>query len=181
LPDGNIEFLGRMDDQVKIRGYRVELGEIEAVLGQHPAIREAVVLAREDSPGDQRLVAYIVAVPGSAPSINELRSFLQQKLPKYMVPSVLMFLEGLPLTPNGKLNRQALPIPEQTRPELDEAFFVPRTPVEELLVNIWAEVLKVDKVGIHDNFFELGGHSLLATQLISRVRAAFQTEVSLRT
>ncbi len=180
LPDGNIEFLGRMDEQVKIRGYRIELGEIEAVLGQHPAIREGVVLAREDSPGDKRLVAYIVAIPGCIPSTNELRSFLRQKLPEYMVPSIWMFLESLPLTASGKLNRQALPAPERSRPELDEGFSVPRTPTEELLANIWAEVLKLDKVGIYDNFFELGGHSLMATQVVARIREALNVELPLR-
>jgi acyl carrier protein len=138
------------------------------------------VLAREDCPGDKRLVAYIVAISGSIPSTNELRSFLQQKLPEYMVPSVWMFLESLPLTPNGKLNRQALPIPEQSRPELDESFSVPRTPVEELLANIWAKVLKLARVGINDNFFELGGHSLLATQVVTRIREALNVELPLR-
>jgi amino acid adenylation domain-containing protein len=181
LPDGNIEFLGRIDHQVKIRGYRIELGEIEAVLGQHPAVREAVVLAREDSPGERRLVAYVIAAPGLAPSANELRSFLQQKVPQYMVPSVFMFLDSLPLTPNGKVDRKALPAPDQSRPELGESYSGPCTPVEELLANIWAEVLKLDKVGIHDNFFHLGGHSLLATRVVSRVREAFQVELPLRT
>jgi amino acid adenylation domain-containing protein len=180
LADGNIEFLGRMDDQVKIRGYRIELGEIETVLGQHSSLREAVVLAREDSPGDRRLVAYAVAAAGFTPSVHELRSFLQQKLPEYMVPSVFVFLDSLPLTPNGKLDRKALPAPDQTRPELEETFVAPRTPVEETLASIWAAVLKVDKVGIHDNFFELGGHSLLATQLFSRIRETFKIDLPLR-
>jgi acyl carrier protein len=180
LPDGNIEFLGRIDQQVKIRGYRIELGEIETVLGQHSSLREAVVLAREDSPGDRRLVAYVVAAAGSAPSVDTLRGFLQQKLPEYMVPSAFMFLDSLPITPNGKLDRKALPPPDQTRPDLDETFVAPRTPVEEALANMWAAVLKVDKVGVHDNFFELGGHSLLATQLISRIRDTFKLDLPLR-
>jgi acyl carrier protein len=180
LADGNIEFLGRLDDQVKIRGYRVELGEIETVLGQHSSIREAVVLAREDSPGDRRLVGYVVAAGGCGPSVNELRSFLQQKLPEYMVPSVFVFLESLPLTANGKLDRKALPAPDQSRPELEESFVAPRTAVEETLASIWAAVLKLDKIGIHDNFFELGGHSLLATQLISRIRDTFKLDLPLR-
>jgi acyl carrier protein len=180
LPDGNIEFLGRMDDQVKIRGYRIELGEIETVLSQHSSLREAVVLAREDSPGDRRLVAYAVAAPGCAPSVHELRSFLQQKLPEYMVPSAFVFLESLPLTPNGKLDRKALPAPDQTRPELEETFVAPRTPVEETLASIWSDVLKVDTIGIHDNFFELGGQSQLATQLISRIRDTFKFDLPLR-
>ena len=180
LADGNIEFLGRSDNQVKIRGYRIELGEIEAALGQLAAIQQAVVLAREDSPGDKRLVAYVVAAAGSAPSVEALRGFLQQKLPEYMVPSAFMFLDSLPLAPNGKLDRKALPAPDQTRPELDEIFVAPRTPVEETLASIWAGVLKVDKVGIHDNFFHLGGHSLLATQLISRIRDTFKLDLPLR-
>ncbi len=180
LPDGNIEFLGRIDDQVKLRGYRIELAEIETVLGQHPAIQHTVVLAREDSPGDKRLVAYIVATAGSNPSAQDLRRFLQQKLPEYMVPSAIMFLESLPLTPNGKLDRNALPAPDQCRPELDETFVAARTPVEKILASIWADVLKLDKVGIHDNFFELGGHSLLATQVLSRVNHSFQVKIQLR-
>ena len=169
-----------MDNQVKIRGYRVELGEIEAVLGRHGAIQQAVVLAREDNPGDRRLAAYIVATPSSTPSTSDLRSYLQQKLPDHMVPSTFMFMASLPLTANGKLDRKALPAPDPTRPELNEAFTSPRTPVEGILASIWAEVLKLDKVGIHDNFFDLGGHSLLATQVVSRIRNAFSIEFPLR-
>jgi acyl-coenzyme A synthetase/AMP-(fatty) acid ligase/acyl carrier protein len=180
LPDGNIEFLGRTDNQVKIRGFRIELGEIEFVLAQHPAIEQAVLLAREDAPGDTRLVAYIVAAAGSNLSANDLRSFLQYKLPDYMVPSAFVFLDSLPLSPSGKLDRKALPAPDHSRPELDDAFVAPRNPVEAILANIWAEVLNVEKVGIRDNFFNLGGHSLLATQVISRTRNAFSIEVPLR-
>ena len=180
LPDGNIEFLGRIDNQVKIRGFRIELGEIEFVLAQHPAIQQAVLIAREDAPDDTRLVAYMVATAGSKPSANDLRSFLQHKLPDYMVPSAFVFLDSLPLTPNGKLDRQALPAPDHSRPELVDAFVAPRNPVEAILANIWAEVLKLEKVGIRDNFFNLGGHSLLATQVISRMRNAFSIEVPLR-
>jgi acyl-coenzyme A synthetase/AMP-(fatty) acid ligase/acyl carrier protein len=180
LPDGNIEFLGRIDNQVKIRGFRIELGEIEFVLAQHPAIRQAVLLAREDAPDDTRLVAYMVATAGSSPSADDLRSFLQHKLPDYMVPSAFVFLDSLPLTPNGKLDRKALPAPDHSRPELDDAFVAPRNPVEAILANIWAEVLKLEKVGIRDNFFNLGGHSLLATQVVSRMRNAFSIDVPLR-
>jgi acyl-coenzyme A synthetase/AMP-(fatty) acid ligase/acyl carrier protein len=180
LPDGNIEFLGRIDNQVKLRGFRIELGEIECVLAQHPAIRQAVLLEREDAPGDTRLVAYVVATASSNPSANDLRSFLQHKLPKYMVPSAFVFLDALPLTPNGKLDRTALPAPDHGRPELDNAFVAPRNTVEAVLANIWAEVLNLEKVGIRDNFFKLGGHSLLATQVISRMRDAFSIEVPLR-
>jgi len=180
LPDGNIEFLGRMDNQVKLRGYRIELGEIEAVLGQHPAIREAVVTVREDNPGHKQLVGYVVDRMLSELKVSELRGYLKEKLPEYMVPSAFVFLDKLPLTANGKVDRRALPAPTQSRPELDETFSVPRTPTEDLLANIWAVVLKLEKVGIHDNFFDLGGHSLLATQVMSRLTKAFQIELPLR-
>ena len=189
LPDGKIECLGRIDYQVKIRGYRIECGEIESALGQHPAVRQSVVMAREDSRGDglsslgtaMRLVAYVVAAQSSAPSANELRGFLGQKLPEYMIPSIFVLLDSLPLTPNGKVDRKALPAPDQSRPELESRFVAPRTPVEDILAQIWTEVLKLDKIGIHDDFFELGGHSLLATQVFSRVRYVFQMELPLRT
>ena len=190
LPDGNIEFLGRIDHQVKIRGFRIELGEIESVLGQHPAVREAIVVAREDSSEEtdtpenpkstKRLVAYVVARKEKSLASTDLRSFLRQKLPDYMVPSAFVFLDSLPLTPNGKLDRNLLPTPDQNRSELEESYVAPRTPVEELLAQIWVKLLKVDKVGIHDNFFDLGGHSLKATQVMSRVREAFQVDVPLR-
>jgi amino acid adenylation domain-containing protein len=179
-PDGNIEFLGRADHQVKIRGFRIELGEIEAELGQHPSIREAVVLAREDVPNEKRLVAYVVADREPLPTTTDLRSFLKEKLPEYMVPVVFVLLDALPLTPNGKVDRRALPSPDRSRPELNKAFVAPRTPTEELLVEIWAQLLNIERVGIHDNFFDLGGHSLLATQLVSRVRETFQVEIPLR-
>ncbi|MDZ4343796.1 MAG: amino acid adenylation domain-containing protein, partial [Candidatus Binatia bacterium] len=178
LPDGNIEFLGRIDHQVKIRGFRIELGEIESVLCQHPAVQQAVVLAREDIPREKQLVAYLVPKE-STPTTNDLRSFLQQKLPDYMVPSFFVFLDALPLTPNGKIDRKALPAPDQTRPDLAAPFVAPRTPVEEVLEDIWAEVLGLTQIGIHDNFLELGGHSLRATQIASRVRDAFQVELPL--
>jgi amino acid adenylation domain-containing protein len=180
LPDGNIEFLGRIDNQVKIRGYRIELGEIESILSQHPFVREVVVLAPEDSPGVKQLVAYIVFNRGQVCTASEVRSFLRGKLPDYMVPSAFMFLESLPLTPSGKVDRKALPTPDQSRPELEETYTAPHSPTEEILVKIWAEVLKIEKVGIHDNFFDLGGHSLLATQVIARIREALQAELPLR-
>jgi len=181
LPDRDIEYLGRIDAQVKIRGFRIELGEIEAVLGQHPAVRDTVVTAREDVVGDKYLVGYVVTNQDYTPNSNDMRSFLEQKLPDYMVPSVFVHLDALPLTPNGKVDRQALPAPDQSRPDLEKAFLAPRTPVEETLAGIWVEVLRLERVGIHDNFFELGGHSLLATQVMSRVCKAFQTEIPLRT
>jgi amino acid adenylation domain-containing protein len=179
LPDGNIEFLGRIDHQVKFRGNRIELGEIESVLGQHPDVREVVVRAREDVPGDKRLFAYVVANQEQANTSRELRRFLKDKLPDYMMPSAFVLLNKLPRTPNGKVNRRALPVPDNVRPELEETFVAPRTPVEDLMGGIFAEVLGLDKVGVQDNFFELGGHSLLATQVISRLRDAFSVELSL--
>jgi amino acid adenylation domain-containing protein len=179
-PDGLLEFLGRLDHQVKILGYRVELGEIEAVLTQHPAVREAVVIARADAPGERRLVAYVVATQQPGPSVSDLRGSLQANLPDCMVPATFVRLEALPLTPNGKVDRRALPAPGPARPTLEGACVAPRTPVEEGLAEIWGQVLAVEQVGIHDNFFELGGHSLLATQVLSRLQAAFQVELPLR-
>jgi acyl carrier protein len=190
LSDGNIEFLGRTDHQVKIRGFRIEPGEIESALAQHPAVREAVVVAREDAraepdvpenpKSDKRLVAYVVPHRDLSPSAGELRRYLKEKLPDPMVPSAFVLMDTLPRTPHGKLDRRALPAPDQSRPEVEENFAAPRTPVEEAIVEIWREVLSLDRVGIHDNFFELGGHSLLATQVISRLREAFRVELPLR-
>ncbi|MBD1942368.1 AMP-binding protein, partial [Coleofasciculus sp. FACHB-712] len=188
LPDGNIEFLGRIDHQVKIRGFRIELGEIEAVLRQHPAVEQAVVVVREDLPGDKRLVAYSVLSQqqGSREEasqsnlMGDLRSFVKAKLPEYMMPSAFVILKTLPLTANGKVDRKKLPVPEQIRPELAGTFVAPRTNVEEILAGIWAEAIGIEQVGIYDNFFELGGHSLLATQVISRLRDAFNVELPLR-
>jgi amino acid adenylation domain-containing protein len=176
--DGTIEFLGRRDQQVKVRGFRIELGEIEAALALHGAVREVVVMAREDEPGDKRLVAYHVATRGVAAS--ELRGFLKEKLPEYMVPAAFEQLEALPLTPNGKVDRKALPAPQSGRSGLEVAFVAPRTPAEEALARIWSEVLGIAGVGVEDNFFELGGHSLLATQVVSRVRRALDVELPLR-
>jgi len=179
-PDGNIEFLGRSDHQVKIRGFRIELGEIEGTLGQHPAVREAIVQAQEVGSGEKRLAAYVVAEGKARPTANELREFLKEKLPAHMVPAVFMLLDAFPLTANGKVDRRALPTPDGRRPELDEVFVACRTPTEELLAAIWSQVLAVERVGIYDNFFQLGGHSLLATQVVSRIREAFQVEMTLR-
>ena len=156
LNDGNFRFLGRKDNQVKIRGIRVELGEIENHLLNHPLVGAAVVLAREDVPGDVRLAAYIVAKQGAGPSIKDLRDRLRRELPEYMVPSAFVFLDSLPLTSNGKVDRQALPVPSQNRAELEESFVAPRTPTEEMLAGIWAQLLHVEQVGIHDSFFDLG-------------------------
>jgi len=179
-PDGNIEFVGRADSQVKIRGFRIELGEIESSLNQHPAVREAVVVAREDNPGESRLVAYVWPDQNSCPTSAELRTFLKQRLPDYMVPSAFVFLDSLPLTPNGKIDHRALPAPDESCRKLEETYVAPRTPTEKLLAEIWSGVLKLQKVGIHDNFFDLGGHSLLATQLVGRIRGALQIDLPLR-
>jgi non-ribosomal peptide synthase protein (TIGR01720 family) len=168
LPNRDIEYLGRSDQQVKIRGFRIEPGEIEAVLGQHPSIRESVVIAREDTPGDKRLTAYLIPASGLAPTAGELRSFLKERLPGYMVPAAFVLLDRLPLTPSGKVDRRALPAPDQTRPELEKAFVAPRNASEEALTKIWVEVLRLEKVGIHDNFFELGGDSILSIQIVAR-------------
>jgi amino acid adenylation domain-containing protein len=179
LPTGDIEFLGRIDDQVKIRGFRIELGEIEAVLGQISSVQDAAVLAREDVPGDRRLVAYVVAAPGFSPSAGELRAEILKRLPEYMVPSNFVFLQALPVNRNGKLDRTALPLPDQNGRALEQEFVAPRTPIEEVLGKIWGSLLKLDQVGVHDNFFQLGGHSLLATQTISRMNDAFAIAVPL--
>jgi surfactin family lipopeptide synthetase A len=180
LPDGNIEFLGRIDNQVKIRGYRIELGEIETVLNTHPAVRSTVVLAREDHLGNKRLVAYVVAHQNTSLTSSELRAFLQRVLPEYMVPTVFVLLDALPLTPNGKIDRKALPAPQQGRLGFTEECVAPSTPLEEIIAAVWREVLRIERVGIHDNFFELGGHSLLATQVVARVTNTLQMDLSLR-
>jgi amino acid adenylation domain-containing protein len=212
LPDGNIEYLGRIDHQVKVRGFRIELGEIESILAQHCSVQEAVVIVREDVPGDQQIVAYLVARNGQvfntnnstkthilnklalgrdvpparlydvkesvATLIPQLREFLKEKLPHYMIPSNFVVLESLPLTPNGKVDRKSLPAPEQNQRETED-FVAPRTMTETSLAKLWSDILKLEKISIHDNFFELGGHSLLATQLLSRIRQTFKVELPL--
>jgi surfactin family lipopeptide synthetase A len=179
LPDGNIEFLGRIDQQVKIRGFRIELGEVEAVLSLHPQVREAVVVARVDHPGGKRLVAYIVPNTELI-STSELRNFLSDRLAEFMIPSAFVMLESLPLTPNGKVDRKALANLEQAQSILDTNVVAPRTGVEEILATIWAEILGIEQVGVYHNFFELGGHSLLATQVISRIQDSLQVQLPLR-
>ncbi|MEO0834662.1 MAG: aminotransferase class V-fold PLP-dependent enzyme, partial [Cyanobacteria bacterium J06642_3] len=174
LPNGQIEFTGRIDHQVKVRGFRIELGEIEAVAGQHPAVRQVVVLVQEDSADSQQIVAYVVPQPEQTLTITELQEFLSSKLPSYMIPNALLLLEVLPLTPNGKVDRKALPVPEQVRPELEAVYLPPQTEVEKTIAGIWQEVLGLEEVGIHDNFFELGGHSLLLVQVHSKLQTKFQ-------
>jgi surfactin family lipopeptide synthetase A len=197
-PDGNIEFLGRVDSQVKIRGFRIELGEIENALEFHSGVHEAVVIAREDSPGDRRLVAYIVPkdslteiesgennpsallIEKPVMNVRELRSHLNQTLPEYMIPSQFVFLKGLPISPSGKVDRRALPAPELERSFLEREFVAPRSEIEIKLAKISCDLLGIQQVGIYDNFFDLGGHSLLATQFISRVREELNVELPLR-
>lgn len=202
LPDGNIEYLGRIDNQVKLRGFRIELGEIEAVLASHPRVEEAVVIVREDTAGDQRLVAYLVIHPGSSPlsdpishppsnasdsidkqnselvSNSELRNYLREKLPDYMIPAAFVTLTALPLNPNGKIDRKALPIPD-FQPEASH-YLAPQTEMEIAIAQIWAEVLQIEKAGVNDNFFDLGGHSLSAIRVMTRLQETFSVALSLR-
>jgi len=180
LSDGTIEFIGRKDEQVKIRGFRVEPGEIEAGLTNHPAVREAVVVARADHSGTKQLVGYVVLHPDAVVTNLQLREFLAIRIPSYMVPSHIVLLEKLPLTPNGKVDRRGLPEPEDFQTGSVENAGVPRNATETALAEIWREILQRDHVGIHDNFFHLGGHSLLATQIISRVAKALQVELPVR-
>jgi amino acid adenylation domain-containing protein len=178
LPDGSLEFAGRVDHQVKIRGFRIELGEIESQLRKHPAIKETVVVAREDKPGEKRLVAYLVAAPEQHIAIDEVREFVKSRLPEYMVPAAFVILEALPVMHNGKVDRRQLPEPEQLHPETE--LIAPRTIIEELLTVVWKELLGIEQISVHHNFFELGGHSLLGTQLIGRLRKLFRVELPLR-
>ncbi|OBQ39962.1 MAG: non-ribosomal peptide synthetase [Anabaena sp. MDT14b] len=179
LPDGNIDFLGRIDHQVKIRGFRIELGEIETVLSQHPQVQQVVVIVREDHPGNKYLTAYIVSTTETLTS-SELRQFLKEHLPEYMIPAAFVILKALPLTPNGKVDRLVLPKPETINAELETAFVAPGTALEAKLAEIWCTVLHREQVGIYDNFFELGGHSLLITSVISRIREHFSIVLPLR-
>jgi amino acid adenylation domain-containing protein len=177
--DGNIEFLGRIDYQVKIRGFRIELGEIEARLNQHAKVREAVVVTWDDELTDKRLVAYVSPQSNQELTITELRSFLKDKLPEYMIPSAFLLLQTLPLTPNGKLDRRSLPAPETLRPELEATYVMPQTEMEQAIATIWQKALNIENIGIHDNFFELGGHSLLLVKVNSQLREIFKTDLSL--
>ena len=168
-PDGNLEFLGRLDHQVKIRGFRIELGEIEEVLRSHSNVTEAVVIRREDLPGLEQLVAYVVGKKAAEGMQKELRVFMLKSLPEYMIPSVFVFLDKIPLTPNRKIDRNALPHPE-SKVEENTSYEPPKDTIEKQLVEIWEEVLGVHPIGIHDNFFELGGHSLLAMKLLLQIQ-----------
>jgi amino acid adenylation domain-containing protein len=180
LPTGELEFLGRTDRQVKIRGFRVELGEIEAALAAHPAVREAAVLAREDQPGERRLVAYVAILQEQTAAAGELRAFLKERLPDHMLPAAFVSLAALPLNSSGKIDRRALPAPDAARPALAAAYVAPSTPAEEGVAAIWCEVLGLDRVGIDDDFYELGGHSLLLPQVMHRLKRDFEVDVPLR-
>ena len=181
LPDGTIEFLGRNDHQVKVRGFRIELGEIEAALTQHPSVAQAILTTHQDASESSSLAAYIITADQDAPpTINDLRAHLGQGLPDYMIPSAFIFLDAYPLTPNGKIDRKALPTPGRDQLTNEQAFVAPSTPFEEILADVWEDVLQLNPIGIHDNFFNLGGHSLLATQVISRVRDRFEIDLLVR-
>ena len=175
---GELEFVGRVDEQVKIRGHRIEPGEVEGVLREHEGVKEAVVVVREEERGEKRLVGYVVWKEGKEGGGRELRNYLKERLPEYMVPGLVVELEGLPLTANGKVDRKGLPAPE-VRSQRSE-YAGPRTPVEEMLVEIWQEVLHVERVGIHDDFFELGGDSLLVTRILAQIREKLKVEVAVR-
>ena len=182
LEDGTIQYLGRIDTQVKIRGFRIELGEIEACLAGHPQVREAVVIAREDTPGDKRLVAYYTVEERSEGSegveAEALRAYVAERLPEYMVPAAYVRMESLPLTPNGKLDRKALPAPDSDA-YARQRYEAPEGEMETAMAGIWAEVLKLERVGRRDNFFELGGHSLLAVRVLSRVQSQLGKQMKL--
>jgi len=180
MPDECLVYLGRKDLRVKVRGYGVDVSEIERTLLAHPRVKEAAIVAWNRERGEKYLVAYVVPQQEPIVTIKELRDVLKKELPDYMIPSTFMILDALPLTPGGKVDRRALPDPGRSRPELDSLFVAPRTQLEEELSQIWAEVLFLDRVGIHDDFFELGGHSLAATSIVSRTVKRFQVEVPLQ-
>jgi amino acid adenylation domain-containing protein len=180
-PTGEVEFAGRAENQVSIRGFRIELSEIESALEYHPGVGKVAVLGREDRSGDKRLIAYVVPKQEPAPTSNELRGFLKQRLPDYMVPFAFIFLNELPLSPSGKVDRTGLPEVNQSRPDLENDYVAPRSPVEKVLAEIWLEILNLEKVGVHDNFFDLGGHSVLAVRLAAEVERKFRRSISAAT
>ena len=172
LPDGRVVISGRMDNQIKIRGFRVELGEIETALMRHPSVGQAVVIVREDEPGDQRLVAYLILSGSERIDTAKLRVFLSDYLPSYMLPSICVWLDSFPMTPNKKIDRRALPVPELSNDAHNESIYEPQTETERLIAGIFKEVLQIDRVGRFDNFFDLGGHSLLAVQVVNSFEKA---------
>jgi acyl carrier protein len=179
LPDGNLEFMGRVDFQVKIRGFRIELEEIESIINQHVLVQQAAVIARGGKGDEKRLIAYLVPEPGASVSINQLRTYLRQFLPEYMVPASFVILDTLPLNTNGKVDRKALPDINGTRPDLEAAYVPPQTELERVIAAIWQEVLNIEKVGLNDNFFDLGGHSLLLFKVHTRLEEALSRSVSM--
>ncbi|MEH2382481.1 MAG: amino acid adenylation domain-containing protein [Nostoc sp.] len=179
LPNGEIEYIGRIDHQIKVRGFRIELGEIETRLTQHPSVGEAVVVVREDVPGDKWLVAYVVSEQELTPTLSELRSFLKENLPDYMMPTAFVPMKTLPLTPNGKVDRKALPAPDSLRLQLETTYIKPQTDLEKSIATVWQKALRIEKVGIHDNFFDLGGHSLLIVQVHNQLRQIFPANFSM--
>ena len=181
LPDGVIECLGRMDFQVKIRGHRIELGEIETALATHPAVRECIVTAREDAAGDKKLVAYYLAQPNAQPANSEFRQYLKQKLPEYMIPSAFIRMEAFPLSPNGKLDRRQLPAPETVIQTRAEEIVAPANEMEQQLVAIWQQALRLQPISVTDNFFDLGGHSLLAVRIFWAIEEQFGKKLPLAT
>ena len=179
LTTGNMEYLGRIDHQVKLRGFRIELGEIESLLSQHSAVKETVVIVREDTPDSKQLIAYFTTEPGHrTPTANQIRQFLTPKLPNYMIPSAYVPISNLPLTPNGKLDRRKLPMPKGDRPHLDQAYRAPATKTEQIMASVWKEVLNLDSVGIYDSFFDLGGNSFLMVQVHTQLQERLHQEFS---
>jgi acyl carrier protein len=172
LPSGDLEFLGRLDGQIKLRGFRIELGEIEGALAQHPSVKQAIVVVREDVPGDKRLVAYLLPNAGGIPAAGQLRTFLLTTLPDYMVPAGFITITAIPLTPNGKIDRKALPAPDWANQSRATSYVEPRNATEKQMADIWAEVLRLEKVGINDNLFELGADSLHVFQIVARANKA---------
>jgi amino acid adenylation domain-containing protein len=179
--DGTLEYLGRVDDQVKVRGYRIELGEIEAALAAHPGVQSCTVLAVEETPGNKQLVAYAIPQGNESPAVEDVKDFLKQSLPEYMVPAQFVFMDSFPLTQNGKIDRKALPAPTHGTISAAHEFIAPRTETEEKVAAMWAELLKVERIGIHDDFFDLGGHSLMAIKALSRIREEFDVDLPLAT
>lgn len=181
LPDKTIQYLGRLDHQIKLRGFRIELGEIEATLDRYPGIRQSLLMAREDQPGQKRLVAYVVPEPGTTVQTDDLRLYVKQRLPEFMLPSSIVVLEAFPLSPNGKIDRKRLPGPDEQAVEPSREYVAPRDPLEQVLAQLWAKVLRVGRVGLHDNFFELGGHSLLAVRMIVEIEKLYKKRLPLAT
>ncbi|MEO0686377.1 MAG: thioesterase domain-containing protein, partial [Cyanobacteria bacterium J06649_11] len=178
LPDGNLEYLGRLDNQVKIRGFRIELGEIETLLNQHPSVKQAIVIPQEYDAGDKRLIAYIVPHNSQHPTAKELKDFLQAKLPDYMIPSGFVMLDVLPLTPNDKVDRKALPKPDKIDLNLSQAYLAPSNNIQQKLVTLWEQAFRIQPIGIKDDFFSLGGNSLLATSMVGEIEKLFAKKLN---